>query len=645
MKSNKRSSLFSRLMFSVALPEIVIFSIVAIISYIQLKDLFNDISKEKVKNFQDELMSIIEFQDVSLSQLSRNLDHNSQHKMKALRFQYFNSSDSIETANLERIRDEIGMNRSDDIYIINRDGVIVNTTFPNDLNFNLFTISKEFKDFLEGLFYHDYYTPQPMSLETNTRKFKKYIYQSSRDHKYIIQLGFYSTEADKFNDEIGKRLKEIENNPNDIESIDLILASWKPFSLYKGKDLEGEEVAVVQEIFELKKNKTIESEDTKTSYTFFERGDNKAIDWKGILKVVYDKKQAREIMISSLIQKVSLFGFGMILLFVILYFNVLTIVRPIHHLSRAARKLGDGDLQQRTLPEGTREMVFLADSFNLMAENLEKSHMEITKKNEEITSSINYAKRIQEAILPPNEEVARFLADYFIYYRPKDIVAGDFYWFEYTDKYIFIAAADCTGHGVPGAMVSVVCSNALNQAVKELKLTEPAKILDAVREQVLLTFEKSQHDVKDGMDICFCRIDLKAREVVYSGAQNSLYRVTKVENHPLEDKSVFDDVNVLLEYKADKQPIGRFTMYKPFSQTKIQCLEGDCIYLFTDGFADQFGGPDNRKFMYKPFKKLLLSINSEDMANQEEHLDKAFLEWKLSESQVDDVCVIGIRMT
>ena len=175
-------------MISVALPEIIIFTVVAAVSYIQLKFVFEDSSIEKVASLRAELMSIIRFQDVSLAQASRNLEHNAQGKMKALRYDYFATSDSIETADLERIRREIGMNETDDIYIINSDGIIVNTTMITDQDFNLFSIGGEFEEFLRTLFYHDFYSPQPMSLETNTRKFKKFIYQISTDHSYKIQL-------------------------------------------------------------------------------------------------------------------------------------------------------------------------------------------------------------------------------------------------------------------------------------------------------------------------------------------------------------------------------------------------------------------------------------------------------------------------
>ena len=243
------------------------------------------------------------------------------------------------------------------------------------------------------------------------------------------------------------------------------------------------------------------------------------------------------------------------------------------------------------------------------------------------------------------ETILEELKEHFILYKPKDIVAGDFYWYECIDDDIFIAAADCTGHGVPGAMVSVVCSNSLNRAVKELRLKEPAQILDTVRELVIETFEKSQHDVKDGMDICFCRINMKSRKIVYSGAQNSLYRITQKTEEIDNPKIVHDESHVLLEYKANKQPIGKFTAEKPFTQTEIQCNEGDMIYLFTDGYPDQFGGPDKRKFMYKPYKKLLFSLKNKSMKDQLDILDQTFEDWKQDESQIDDVCIIGLRMT
>jgi len=253
----------------------------------------------------------------------------------------------------------------------------------------------------------------------------------------------------------------------------------------------------------------------------------------------------------------------------------------------------------------------------------------VDEKNQEITDSITYAKRIQDAILPPSTELNKHLKKGFIYYKPKDIVAGDFYWLESVGDTVLYAAADCTGHGVPGAMVSVVCNNALNRAVREYKLIDPALILDKVRELVIETFEKSDKEVKDGMDIALCSIDFKANKLMFAGANNPLYVVRN---------------NELLETKGDKQAIGRFSGNNRFSSHEVNLEEGDTLYTFTDGYPDQFGGPKGKKFMYKSFKKLLLSISQKSIEKQEELLNKAFEDWRGDLYQIDDVCVIGVKV-
>ncbi|MCB0400912.1 MAG: tetratricopeptide repeat protein [Flavobacteriales bacterium] len=253
----------------------------------------------------------------------------------------------------------------------------------------------------------------------------------------------------------------------------------------------------------------------------------------------------------------------------------------------------------------------------------------IEEKNKNITDSIAYAKRIQEAILPPKSLLNEYLKNGFIYYEPKDIVAGDFYWMEHVGDEVLFAAADCTGHGVPGAMISVVCHNALNRAVREFGLTDPSIVLDKVRELVIETFEKSQENVQDGMDIALCTLDRKNKELKFSGANNSLYIVRGEE---------------LIELKADKQPISSYVESKPFTLHNFKLQKGDTIYSFTDGFADQFGGEKGKKFKYKPFKELLLSIQSETMEEQYRIIKETFHAWRGDLEQIDDVCVLGVRV-
>ncbi len=254
----------------------------------------------------------------------------------------------------------------------------------------------------------------------------------------------------------------------------------------------------------------------------------------------------------------------------------------------------------------------------------------VEEHQKEIIDSITYAKRLQEAILPPLEYVHKHLPESFILYKPKDIVAGDFYWMEVLDNIIFIAAADCTGHGVPGAMVSVVCSNALNRTVKEFGLRDTGKILDKVTELVLETFEKSDKDVKDGMDISLLAIHRATGQVYWSGANNALWYIPN---------------NEVVEITANKQPIGKHDNRKPFTSHVVELPSGSGIfYLFTDGFADQFGGPKGKKFKYKQMEEKLLAVSNMPMKAQKDILDKSFEEWKGKLEQVDDVLIIGIRI-
>ncbi len=267
--------------------------------------------------------------------------------------------------------------------------------------------------------------------------------------------------------------------------------------------------------------------------------------------------------------------------------------------------------------------------FNLDITQQKETEEIIREKNKDITDSINYAKRIQAAILPSTELIKDHLPQSFILYQPKDIVAGDFYWMECLDDTIFIAAADCTGHGVPGAMVSVVCSNALNRSVKEFGLRDTGKILDKVTDLVIETFEKSDVDLNDGMDISLLALNKKTKQIQWSGAHNSLWYF---------ENSEFKEV------KADKQPIGNYFDRRAFSTHHIKYNDGDMFYLFTDGYADQFGGERGKKFTYKRLNELVCSIHKSDMNSQEQTLRSTFLNWKNELDQIDDVTIIGVRV-
>ncbi len=260
---------------------------------------------------------------------------------------------------------------------------------------------------------------------------------------------------------------------------------------------------------------------------------------------------------------------------------------------------------------------------------LEIAFHQIEEKNVEITDSISYAKRIQTAILPSAFNVSKSLGDCFVLYKPRDIVSGDFYWIHETPDKILFAVADCTGHGVPGAMVSIICFSALNRSVREFNLNEPAKILDKTREIIIQAFESSQQDVKDGMDIAMCSWNKKTNRFEFAGAQNGIYIVRSGE---------------LIEIAADKQPVGKFSHARPFANQVIEIQKGDQIYLASDGFADQFGGEKGKKLKNKTFRNILVENSTLEMTVQAKKLNQQFEQWKGDFEQVDDVCVIGVRI-
>ena len=262
-------------------------------------------------------------------------------------------------------------------------------------------------------------------------------------------------------------------------------------------------------------------------------------------------------------------------------------------------------------------------------ETQKQKHL-VEEKNREILDSIEYALRIQTAILPPQKIVKHYLENSFILYKPKDIVAGDFYWMETFEDLILFAACDCTGHGVPGAMVSVVCHNALNRAVREFGLKQPSKILDKTAEIVIESFSKSEEEIKDGMDISLCAYNIKTKQLEWSGANNPLWLLQNGE---------------LIETKADKQPIGMNENWKPFTNHQFTLNIGDVIYLFTDGYADQFGGEAGKKKLTKKrFKEQVLSIQNLSMQEQGITLDKFIVEYKKEIEQIDDILVMGVKV-
>jgi len=264
---------------------------------------------------------------------------------------------------------------------------------------------------------------------------------------------------------------------------------------------------------------------------------------------------------------------------------------------------------------------------------LENQKLELQSKNEDITASINYARRIQTAILPDYQTIHQFLPDSFIFFRPRDIVSGDFYWFSAKNSKIIIAAVDCTGHGVPGAFMSLISNNLLNETVNQRGITDTGRILYALNSGIEYALKQRETFVQDGMDLSLCVIDEKRKYLEYSGARNPLLCIRD---------------NELYQIDADRKSIGgqSHEIHVRFQKKSIELFPENptCFYLFSDGFQDQFGGEKGKKFMKKRFKKLLFKNHQKTMPEQQNIVNQAFDNWKGTYDQVDDVLVIGFRL-
>lgn len=270
----------------------------------------------------------------------------------------------------------------------------------------------------------------------------------------------------------------------------------------------------------------------------------------------------------------------------------------------------------------------------------------IEEKQKEIVDSINYSKRLQDAAIPSSDYFRSLLPQSFVFYKPKDIVAGDFYWIHEVQTstselqnvpsapitnstFVLVAAADCTGHGVPGALVSIVCLNALNRCVEEFKLTQPAQILDKASEIIQQSFRQSENDVKDGMDIALCLLDLKSCKGFFAGAHNPVWILNESD---------------FREIKGDNQPVGQQHIPKPFTEHTFKFKKGDLILLTTDGYSDQFGGANGKKLKTKKFKEIFPQLVTLPISEVNSKVANFFEDWKGPHEQVDDVLVIGIRV-
>lgn len=287
-------------------------------------------------------------------------------------------------------------------------------------------------------------------------------------------------------------------------------------------------------------------------------------------------------------------------------------------------------------------------------QQVDLAYDQLSEKNREIIDSIHYAKRIQTALLKEQDHVSIHLPEHFILFKPKDIVSGDFYWSYEREGFWYVAAGDCTGHGVPGAFLTMLGTAFLNEIVNSKELLSPAEILNRLRDKIVKELSQSSANdatydhslVKDGMDMSLLMLDLSTGSAEWSGANNGLliFKKGSDETTKAYKRESLKDGSTLLHIQPDKQPIGYYHNASPFTNHKLQFSKGDTCYLFTDGYADQFGGPQGKKMKFKAVQQMLVDHQAYSLREQKEMLSATFDKWKGSLEQVDDVTMIGVRI-
>ncbi len=655
----RKTTIFKQLILNVVIPAVSALLILGAFNYNQTKSNLIESIDSKNKIISEEIVQIMELQDVALEIVEQYLNPVMESYSNKLVHDYFKNTDNIEFADLDKIRIELGMDpEMEDIYIINQEGFVVNSTFKSDLGINLFSFGEDHKQMILRIFEEGKYVNELFTIENSTKRLKKYTYHPTLDGKYIVELGIYSRRADEIINFIKNTGNELSQNQPSIVDFNIFINKDNPTSLNKDVVLSESETAFMKERFvkqdSIRIPKRINKQNLYYNYLYIHRVNSDL--YKGaVIRIISDRTREDILLRNELIKFIAIFGLTIIVVIILLYRKTKVITSPIKKLVEKVNRVTNGHLNERADVVGNNEITTLSQKFNSMIEELESYYNELEQKvkdrtaevvrqkeeieikNKHITDSIRYAKRIQNAILPPDNYVKQLLPSSFILYRPKDIVSGDFYWMAKKNNLVIYAAVDCTGHGVPGAFMSIVGNNQLNYAIDVKKARQASEILDSLNEGVVETLREKGNEkvglsgVKDGMDLALCIIDYKNMKLQFAGANNPLCLIRN---------------NELIQIKGDKMAIGgNFDDELPkFTNHEIDIQKGDVLYTFSDGYPDQFGGGDGRKFMVKKFRELLLEIHQNPIEEQERILEEHLDEWRGKEEQVDDIIVIGVKI-
>ncbi len=673
-KSRRRraQTIFKQLIFNVIFPVVVALIMLASLNYYQTKSILTESNNTKNQIISNEIKHIMELQDIALETIEEDLNKKMKKYSQKL-VTHLSKVENIKEVDLDRIREKMDMTKEHiDIYVINRKGVVVNTTFEKDLNLNFFDFGEDHKQHLLHIFEEGRFESERFAIEASTKRMKKYTYHPTPDKKYIIELGAYSKKADELIGQIQNILGRIAQKQSEIKNVDLFISEENPFSLSKDVEISEKQYKELLKAFKTKEKQVLKTEvDDKPFYhefIYMER-ENTDLYKASVIRIVSDRSRDQEILLRELIKSIIIFVITILIVMAIIYVKTRIITNPIKRLVENVNRISKGDLTDRALIEGSNEIATLSKHFNRMIERLEEYYNELEQKvadrtreieqqkeeitaqrdsladknnrleaayhkielqNQHITDSIHYARQIQRAVLPPYEYIDNLFPESFVLFRPKDIVSGDFYWAREVNNFRVFVAADCTGHGVPGAFMSLLSISSLNEIVTSETVDNAGAILDDLREYIKNSLRQTGRDgeQKDGIDLTICVYNPEKQQLDVAGANNSLVLIRD------------DEVQIV---KADRMPIGIYRKELPFTNHTIDIKKNDVVYMFSDGYPDQFGGPKGRKFLAKKFRRMLHEIHQKPLEEQKAHLETTLVEWMNGVEQIDDILVVGIK--
>lgn len=670
----KSTTIFNQLIFSVAIPTLFALLVFAMINFVHSRSTLKESNAERNKLISSQVTNVIEFQDIAFELIDEELTRRLEILSDSLVNHCLSNTDDINTVDLLDIASELNMDlRNEDIYIVSRDGKVVNTTFAQDLGLDLFSFGDKHREHLLHVFESGKFNSELFAVEFKTRRPRKYTYQPTIDGKYIVELGVYSSKADSIIQMIETVKRKLSQRDRYIIDVELFVMADKPFSLNRNALIIEEHDSLLMRTFSEKKTielyEKVGKEWRHYEYIFMPRYNTNLYE-ASVIRIISDRTAEKSLIRTELLRFSLVLFITLLVVTILIYRKTRFITQPIKNLVDSVDRITDGHLNERATVAGNNEITRLSERFNMMIAQLEayyneleemvrertlkieKQKEEILKQRDELAAinselkfantaieeqkkhimdSIYYARRIQTAILPSQTMMERSLPSSFVLYLPKDIVSGDFYWMHEAKGHIMVAAVDCTGHGVPGAFMSIVGFNQLNHAVTHGGAILASDILNKLNLGVIQTLNDSSSNtsIRDGMDIALCVFDPDRRKVSFAGANNPLVILRN---------------NEVIKVKGDSLPIGAFEGDTPqsFTNHEIDVFPGDCLYLFSDGYADQFGGENDKKFLIGRFLNLLKEICNLPLEQQKEILASTLQNWMGKNSQVDDILVIGI---